>query len=59
MSAVQKLLLISILLSTMVLPMRAARDPSPARGFRKAMTWIVGVAACYMLGILYIYPRLF
>lgn len=59
MAALQKLLLISILLATMVLPMRAARDPSPARGFRKTVVWMSGVAAFYMIGLLYIYPRLF
>lgn len=59
MAALQKLLLVSILLATMALPMRAARDPSPTRAFRKAVTWTVGFAAFYMLSILYIYPRLF
>jgi hypothetical protein len=56
---VQKLLLVSILLATMVLPMRAARDPSAVRGLRKALLWIVGFDVCYMLALLHLYPRLF
>jgi len=56
---VQKLLLVSILFATMALPMRAARDPSPVRGLRKALVWTAGFGVLYMLAILYLYPRLF
>ena len=54
----QKLLLISFLLATFVLPMRAARDPSPARGFRRAVLWIAAFNIAYVIAIVYVLPRL-
>jgi len=56
---VQKLLLVSILISTLMLPMRAARHPHPVRGVRKALLLAVLFNAAYAFAILYLYPRLF
>jgi hypothetical protein len=54
---VGKLILISILIATVALPMRAARDPSPTRGLRRAVLWIVAFNVCYLIAIVYILPR--
>lgn len=53
-----KLLLISVLLATVALPMRAARHPSPVRGLRRALAWVAASYAAYLVGILYVLPRL-
>lgn len=53
-----KLILISILLSTFLVPAWLARDPSPVRGFRRL---VIALAACnlvYLFAVLVIYPRL-
>ena len=54
----QKLLLISILVTTMALPMRAARDGSAVRGLRRALAWAGAFNLFYLVAILYLYPRL-
>lgn len=54
----QKLLLVSILVATIALPMRAAADPSPARGLRRAIVWLVAFNVAYLIGIVYVLPRL-
>lgn len=53
-----KLLLISVLLATIVLPVRAARHPSPARGLRRAVGWVAGWYGAYLVLVLYVLPRL-
>jgi hypothetical protein len=55
---VQKLLLISILFATLILPIRAARHSHPVKGLRKAILYAVAFNAFYALAILYLYPRL-
>lgn len=52
-----KLLLLSLLLATIALPMWAASDPSPLRGLRRAMLWLVGFNVFYLIAIIYIFPR--
>ena len=54
----QKLLLISLLVATVALPMRAARDSSAVRGLRKTVLWTVALNVLYLIAILYVYPRL-
>jgi hypothetical protein len=54
---VGKLILISLLFATLIIPMRAARDPSPGRGFRRVLLTLVSFNALYLFLILYIYPR--
>jgi hypothetical protein len=53
-----KLLLISILLANMSLPMLAARDPSPRRGLRRTIVSLVLFNVFYLIGIVYILPRI-
>lgn len=52
------MLLMSILIATLALPMRAAHDPNPARGLRRTVLWLVAFNVCYLLGIVYVLPRL-
>ncbi len=53
-----KLLLISVLAATVVLPMRAARHRSPALALRRAITWVAASYAVYLVAVLYVLPRL-
>jgi hypothetical protein len=52
-----KLILLSLLFATMFVPMRAARDASPERGFRRIIVWMFCINAIYLALILYVYPR--
>lgn len=54
----QKLLLISIWLATIILPFLAAMDPSPRRGLRRLLLVMSGFIAFYVFSIVYILPRL-
>ncbi len=53
----QKLLLLSILFSTLILPIIAARQPHPVHGLRRAILYAVGFNVFYAFAILYLYPR--
>jgi hypothetical protein len=53
-----KLVLISILFATVVVPMRAARDESPSRGLRRAVLLLAAFDLFYALAVVYVYPRL-
>ncbi len=53
-----KLLLASIVLSTLLVPVLAASDPHPLRGLRRALTGTLVADAVYLLALLLIYPRL-
>jgi hypothetical protein len=53
-----KLLLISILIANLTLPMLAARDPSPRRGLRRTVVSLVLFNVFYLIGIVYILPRI-
>jgi hypothetical protein len=54
----QKLLLISIWLATIILPFIAALDPSPRRGLRRLLLMMSGYIAFYVIAIIFILPRL-
>ena len=54
----RKLLLMSMLLATFVLPMRAARDPNAARGVRRTVISMAICVVLYVFGLLYVLPRL-
>lgn len=53
-----KLLLMSVLIANLVLPFRAAREPSARRGFRKLIVSLLLFNAFYLFAIVYILPRL-
>lgn len=54
----QKLLLISIWVVTIVFPFMAALDPSPRRGLKRLLVAMTGFIAFYVFAIVYIVPRL-
>lgn len=52
-----KLILLSLLFATLIIPMRAAGDSSPGRGFRRLLFMLLSFNALYLFLILYVYPR--
>jgi len=47
-----KLILMSVLILTIALPAKAARDPHPMRGWKKAVLWFVLFNAAYTYSVL-------
>jgi hypothetical protein len=54
---VGKLILLSLLIGTLVIPMRASRAPSAALGFRRTLFWLFSFNAIYLFLVLYVFPR--
>jgi hypothetical protein len=54
----QKFLLLSILVATVVIPMVAASDRNAIRGFRKTVIWMAAFNLFYLFAIVYVWPRL-
>jgi hypothetical protein len=54
----QKLLLYSILIATVAIPVRMSREKTRAEGVKRTVKWMVGFCVVYLLGLLYLYPRL-
>jgi hypothetical protein len=54
----QKILLISIWLATIICPFITSLDPSPRRALRRLLLMMGGFVAFYVLSIIYILPRL-
>lgn len=50
--------LLSIVLASIALPIRAARDPDPRRGLRRAGYAMAVFTAVYVVGVLYVLPRI-
>jgi len=55
---VLKLLLLSIVLSTFVLPAFAARGRDPRRALRSVLVAMFAAEVCYAVFLLLVYPRL-
>jgi lipopolysaccharide export LptBFGC system permease protein LptF len=53
-----KLLLMSVLFATTIVPILAARDPRPKRGLTRAVRGILIFNVFYLLGVIFIYPRI-
>lgn len=53
----QKLILVSIIAITIIVPAVAARDPDPRRALRKAVVWTLAGIVLYTLSVIFIYPR--
>jgi hypothetical protein len=51
------LILLSIVLAGIALPIRAARDPDPRRGLRRAAYAMFVYTCIYVVGVLYVLPR--
>jgi len=58
MTAAAKLLLISILIMSIIIPARAAAAPDARRGMRTALRQMVLFNLFYVLAITYLFPRL-
>lgn len=54
----QKFTLLSILLETVIIPMRAASDRSARSGLRRTILWMAAFNVAYLIAIIYVYPRL-
>jgi hypothetical protein len=55
---IAKLLLISVVVASLLIPLWAAREESPRRGAQKAILFVVVFNFIYMLALRFIYPRL-
>ncbi len=53
-----KLLLISILIATIVIPSLAARERSAQRGLLKALLYMFAYELGYLLFLVFVYPRM-
>jgi hypothetical protein len=53
-----KFILISILFVDVLIPLWAARDPNAIRGLKKALLGMCVFNVCYLLLIMFVYPRL-
>jgi hypothetical protein len=54
---VQKLILMSILVLSIALPVRAAAEPRPGLALRKAVWWMVAAIVGYTFAVVFVYPR--
>jgi hypothetical protein len=54
----QKLLLLSIMIMSLVLPIRASQEKERLVGMKKTIKWMALYCVFYLFGLLYIYPRL-
>jgi hypothetical protein len=52
-----KLILLSLLIMSIVIPVRLAKRQPRARQFRTMLKWMTGACVLYMLLIVYVYPR--
>jgi hypothetical protein len=53
-----KLLLMSVLLATAVIPAIGAHDPRAKRGLRRTVTRMLLFNALYLLAVVFVYPRI-
>ena len=51
-------ILLSIVLAGVALPIRAARDPNPRRGLRRAAYAMFLFTCGYVVAVLYVLPRI-
>jgi hypothetical protein len=58
MSTSAKLLLVSIMIMSIVIPARAAASNDPRRGLKKALLQMALFNLFYALAVTYLYPRL-
>ena len=52
-----KLILLSVIIATIVLPARAARERSPKKGLRKVILYVCLFNAFYLFSLIYLYGR--
>ena len=54
----EKLILLSIVAVTIIVPTVAVTEPNPRRALRKALVWTVLGILAYLISVIFIYPRL-
>ena len=54
----QKLVLMSIIIMTLVIPVRASRSRTLGQGLRATVKWTAAYCLVYLILLLYVYPRL-
>ena len=54
----QKILLVSILVATVAIPVQMSREKSRVEGVKRTVKWMVGFCVVYLIGLIYLYPRL-
>ncbi len=52
-----KLILLSIVISLLAIPARAAKDPKPRKGLRKVFTVTLAYQAFYAFALMYLWGR--
>lgn len=52
-----KLLVLSIMIAMLVIPTRAARDPKPKRGLKRAVVNMLLYGAFYAFAMIYLWGR--
>jgi hypothetical protein len=52
-----KLVLLSLILGTMIIPQRLAKIESRAKGYGKLRIWMAVTCIVYIQLLLYVYPR--
>lgn len=55
----QKLLLLSLVLATVIVPIQAARNESAVVGLRRTVVGVIAWIAFYVAAVVYIVPRLY
>jgi hypothetical protein len=53
-----KLILLSAIIMGIFIPVWAARDPNPERGFKRTLVFYTAFCFCYVLALKYLYFRL-
>lgn len=48
----------SVILFTVAIPTYCASDPLPRRGLKKALLAVALCNVAYLLGVMYVYPRI-
>ncbi len=55
---IAKLLLMSLLIFSVILPARAAQEKGRAPALKKLLRWMFIFCVLYLLSTIYVYPRL-
>ena len=58
MSTSAKMVLVSILIMSILIPAKAAGAKDPRKGLKKALTQMIAFNFLYVLAVTYLYPRL-
>ena len=53
----QKIILMSVIYATAIIPLLAARDTSARRGLRRAIAWLLAFNVIYLLAVVFLYPH--